>query len=66
MLITRSRIVKAKTRELPNVIPKNQSGRVYKSIPAGTWTDDSSLTLALLDSINICKTIDLTDIMERF
>ena len=43
-----------------------ESGRVYKSIPAGTWTDDSSLTIALLDSINTCKTIDLTDIMERF
>lgn len=43
-----------------------ESGRVYKSIPAGTWTDDSSLTLALLDSIRIKRSIDLTDIMERF
>ncbi len=43
-----------------------ESGRVNKSIPAGIWTDDSSLTLALLDSINTQRTIDLTDIMERF
>lgn len=43
-----------------------ESGRVFPSIPAGTWTDDSSLTLALLDSINTVGSIDLTDIMERF
>lgn len=36
------------------------------SVPAGSWTDDSSLTLALLDSI--CKTgkLDLKDIMDNF
>lgn len=36
------------------------------NLPAGTWTDDSSLTLALLDSI--CKTgrLDLNHIMENF
>ncbi len=35
-------------------------------LPAGSWTDDSSLTLALLDSI--CKTdkLDLKHIMESF
>lgn len=35
-------------------------------LPAGSWTDDSSLTLALLDSI--CKTgrLDLKDIMNHF
>ncbi|MBR4530724.1 MAG: ADP-ribosylglycohydrolase family protein [Lachnospiraceae bacterium] len=35
-------------------------------MPVGTWTDDSSMTLALLDSI--CETggIDLVDIMGRF
>ena len=35
-------------------------------LPAGSWTDDSSLTLALLDSI--CKTgrLDLKDIMNQF
>ena len=35
-------------------------------LPAGSWTDDSSLTLALLDSI--CRTgrLDLQDIMDNF
>lgn len=35
-------------------------------LPAGSWTDDSSLTLALLDSI--CRTgeLDLGDIMDNF
>lgn len=35
-------------------------------MPVGTWTDDSSLTLALLDSIRRNKTINLPDIMYRF
>ena len=36
------------------------------ALPAGSWTDDSSLTLALLDSI--CKTdkLDLKHIMNNF
>ena len=36
------------------------------NLPAGSWTDDSSLTLALLDSI--CRTgrLDLKDIMNNF
>ena len=36
------------------------------NVPEGSWTDDSSLTLALLTSINEKKTIDLEDIMDRF
>ena len=41
-------------------------GHGTTDLPAGTWTDDSSLTLALLDSI--CKTdaIDLEHIMNNF
>ena len=35
-------------------------------LPAGSWTDDSSLTLALLDSICETGTLDLKDIMENF
>ena len=35
-------------------------------LPAGSWTDDSSMTLALLDSIRACGGIDLPDIMDRF
>ena len=32
----------------------------------GSWTDDSSMTLAALDSIREKKTIDPADIMRRF
>ena len=35
-------------------------------LPAGSWTDDSSLTLALLDSIRRTGTIDYKDIMDNF
>ena len=34
--------------------------------PAGTWSDDTSLTLALIDSIAEKKGIDYSDIMDRF
>ena len=36
------------------------------NLPAGSWTDDSSLTLALLDSIKTQKKIDLDHIMANF
>lgn len=36
------------------------------NLPEGSWTDDSSLTLALLDSLLTKGTIDLKDIMENF
>lgn len=36
------------------------------SLPAGSWTDDSSLTLALLASLREKNTVDLNDIAERF
>ena len=36
------------------------------NLPAGSWTDDSSLTLALLESIRRTGGIDCTDIMENF
>ena len=36
------------------------------NLPAGSWTDDSSLTLALLDSIRRTGTIDYRDIMDNF
>ena len=35
-------------------------------MPVGTWTDDGSLTLALLASIREMKGINLQDIMSRF
>ena len=36
------------------------------NLPAGSWTDDSSLTLALLDSIARVGGIDERDIMDNF
>ena len=36
------------------------------NLPEGSWTDDSSLTLALLDSINNKHGIDYNDIMNNF
>lgn len=34
--------------------------------PAGTWSDDTSLNLALMDSLVKCRDIKPEDIMERF
>ena len=34
--------------------------------PRGTWSNDSSMALAELDSIRMVGTIDYTDMMERF
>ena len=34
--------------------------------PMGTWSDDTSLTLALLDSLASKDKIDYKDIMDRF
>lgn len=36
------------------------------NLPPGSWTDDSSLTLALLESIRRTGGIDCTDIMDNF
>ena len=36
------------------------------NLPVGSWTDDSSMTLALLDSIRRTGSIDCVDIMENF
>ncbi|MBR4667819.1 MAG: ADP-ribosylglycohydrolase family protein, partial [Butyrivibrio sp.] len=35
------------------------------NMPPGTWTDDGSMTLALLASIRDKGAIELTDIMDR-
>lgn len=42
-----------------------ESGGTY-GLPAGTWSDDSSMALATLSSIIDCKAINPVDIMERF
>ena len=36
------------------------------NLPEGSWTDDSSLTLALLESIRRLGQLDLDDVMENF
>lgn len=36
------------------------------NMPVGTWTDDGSMTLAILDSLQRCQGYDLTDIMKGF
>ena len=45
---------------------KGMRGHGTFNLPTGTWTDDSSLTLALLDSINANNGIDLRYIMKNF
>ena len=42
-----------------------ESGGVFH-MPEGTWTDDSSMALAALDSIRRLGKVDLKDIMIRF
>lgn len=34
--------------------------------PPGTWSDDASLTLCLVDSLTACRGIDTEDIARRF
>lgn len=34
--------------------------------PSGTWSDDSSMTLATLESIGRLEKVDLSDLMENF
>ena len=36
------------------------------NVPAGTWSDDTSMTIALIDSINNKNKIDYDDIMNNF
>lgn len=42
-----------------------EEGGVF-NMPAGSWTDDGSMTLATLDSLIAKGTIDYDDMMERF
>ena len=44
----------------------NMRGYGTYRLPAGSWTDDSSLTLALLDSICTTGQLDLKHIMNNF
>ena len=44
----------------------NMRGNGTFNLPAGSWTDDSSMTLALLDSICRTGALELKDIMNNF
>ena len=46
------------------VVSMREYGTHYQ--PRGTWSDDTSLTLALMDSIIEKNEIDYVDIMNRF
>lgn len=48
-----------------NKIEKMEGYMSYMQ-PAGTWSDDSSMTLATIDSIIERKTIDYEDMMNKF
>ncbi len=52
--------------ELQNDPVTDMRGFGTFNLPAGSWTDDSSLTLALLDSLSEKKAVVLPDIMEKF
>lgn len=56
----------AKRVELKINPVKTMEGYGTYFMPPGTWSDDSSMTLATLDSIRERDGIDLPDIMDRF
>ncbi len=53
-------------KEVAHYPIKGMRGYGTFHLPEGSWTDDSSLTLATLESIRRIKGIDLDDIMENF
>lgn len=59
--------VEFKSRESlkKNPVTLMQSYGTYNQ-PAGTWSDDTSMTLATMESISRLKKIDYADIMENF
>ncbi len=50
---------------LKNPITKMTGNGTY-NLPAGTWSDDTSMMIATIDSINSKQTIDLNDIALKF
>ena len=53
-----------------NILKKNplteMKGFGTHNVPAGTWSDDTSMTLATMASIGEKKCIDYNDIMDKF
>ena len=59
--------VEFKTREYLTEKPVTEmKGHGTYNMPKGTWSDDTSLTLATMQSIVNKKAIDLEDIMNEF
>ena len=59
--------VEFKSRKSLNTNPvTNMIGFGTYPVPAGTWSDDTSMEIALMASICENKTIDYVDIMEKF
>lgn len=56
-----------KNREelLDNPVTSMRDGGTY-GLPAGVWSDDTSMTLATMDSIISSKGIDYNDMVEKF
>ena len=52
--------------ELKNNPVETMEGYGTYNMPPGTWSDDSSMALATLDSIREKGDVDYSDIMERF
>lgn len=50
----------------PNGKVTDMEGNGTFHLPEGSWSDDSSMALATLDSIQSCGGIHLQDIMEKF
>lgn len=46
--------------------PPSGYPRTYADVPAGTWSDDGALSLALLDSLLTRGKLDLEDLAQRF
>lgn len=59
--------VEFQTREqlLRNPVKEMQSGGTY-NMPAGSWSDDTSMTLCVLDSLAEKGKVDFEDIMQHF
>lgn len=55
------------TREEIKANPiKGMEGYGICCMPEGTWSDDSSMAIAILDSIRRCEDLDVKDIMNNF
>ena len=50
---------------LNNPVTKMQGYGQY-SVPKGTWSDDTAMTLATIDSLTKCPKIDYNDMMKRY